>query len=79
MTGERPKAVSQIDCQGGHCVIRDGAIVASVELSIAGLLSDLRATEVAARTKAFKNVWHQAGCRLPYMGFNLHRLPASTT
>jgi adenine deaminase len=38
-------------------------------------ISDLRATEVAARTAAFKNVWHQAGCRVPYMGFSL--LPLS--
>jgi adenine deaminase len=61
--------------QGGICVVRGGKVLAAVDLPIAGLLSDSRATEVAAQTTRFKKVWSNVGCRLPYMGFNL--LPLS--
>ena len=57
--------------QGGVCVVADGAVVAMVELPIAGLLSDKRATEVVEETKALKAAWAEAGCTLPFMGFNL--------
>lgn len=56
---------------GGVVVIRDGAVAALVELPIAGLLSDKRATVVAEETSALKKAWEEAGCTLPYMGFNL--------
>ena len=61
--------------QGGVVVVRGGAVVAGVALPVAGLISDLRATEVAAATTALKEAWVAAGCTLPYMGFNL--LPLS--
>jgi len=61
--------------QGGICIVRDGKILASVRLPIAGLLSDARASQVAEETTALKKVWNEVGCRLPYMGFNL--LPLS--
>lgn len=61
--------------QGGVCVVRDGRVISLVEMPIAGLLSDKRATEVAAETVALKQAWTEAGCILPYMGFNL--LPLS--
>ena len=57
--------------QGGVAVVRDGAVLASVALPIAGLLSDRRAGEVAAATAAMKRAWHSLGCTLPFMGFNL--------
>ncbi len=63
------------ETQGGVVVVRGGAIVARVDLPIAGLISDLRATGVAAATTALKAAWIEAGCTLPYMGFNL--LPLS--
>ena len=56
---------------GGVVVIGEGAVRAQVALPIAGLLSDRRATEVAAQTGALKAAWDAAGCTLPYMGFNL--------
>lgn len=56
---------------GGVCVVRGGEVVAHVALPIAGLLSDKRAREVAEETTALKRVWTEAGCTLPYMGFNL--------
>ena len=56
---------------GGVVVVGRGVVQAMVALPIAGLLSDLRAPEVAARTVALKQAWRAAGCTLPYMGFNL--------
>ncbi len=57
--------------RGGVCVVRGGRVVASVALPVAGLISDRRATEVAEQTTALKQAWKEAGCTLPYMGFNL--------
>jgi len=42
-----------------------------VALPVAGLLSDQRATVVAAESTALKRAWSEAGCTLPFMGFNL--------
>jgi adenine deaminase len=61
--------------RGGVCVVRAGKVVAKVALPIAGLLSDQRATAVAEETTELKQAWREAGCTLPYMGFNL--LPLS--
>jgi len=59
------------DAGGGVAVVRDGAVRALVPLPVAGLLSDKRATEVAAETARLKEAWAEQGCVLPYMGFNL--------
>ena len=61
--------------QGGVCVVENGAVSVMVELPIAGLLSDKRATVVADETTELKKAWKRLGCTLPYMGFNL--LPLS--
>lgn len=60
-----------VDAQGGVCVVDGGAVKAFVALPIAGLLSDKRVTEVAQETRELKRVWEEAGCTIPYMGFNL--------
>jgi adenine deaminase len=57
--------------RGGVCIVRDGKIIAKVALPVAGLISDKRATVVAAETTVLKQAWVEAGCTLPYMGFNL--------
>jgi adenine deaminase len=57
--------------QGGVCVVADGKVRARVALPIAGLLSDKRITEVAEEVKLLKVEWAEAGCTIPYMGFNL--------
>ncbi len=57
--------------RGGVCVVRGGRVVARVALPVAGLMSDKRAPEVARETRRLKRAWRAAGCRLPYMGFNL--------
>jgi adenine deaminase len=57
--------------QGGVCVVRAGQVIAMVDLPIAGLLSDKRATVVAEETIALKGAWNAVGCTVPFMGFNL--------
>ncbi|WP_439393270.1 adenine deaminase C-terminal domain-containing protein [Bradyrhizobium sp. PMVTL-01] len=57
--------------QGGVCVVADSKVSALVPLPIAGLLSDKRVTEVAEEVKVLKKEWAEAGCTIPYMGFNL--------
>lgn len=57
--------------KGGVCVVRGGKVVAKVALPVAGLLSDKRATVVAVESTVLKQAWTEAGCTLPYMGFNL--------
>ncbi len=61
--------------QGGVVVVANGEVKAAVPLPIAGLMSDKRAGEVAVEVTAMKKAWNEAGCTLPYMGFNL--LPLS--
>lgn len=61
--------------QGAVVVVSGGKVIAKVDLPIAGLLSDKRATIVAEESTALKKAWTQIGCTLPYMGFNL--LPLS--
>jgi adenine deaminase len=57
--------------QGAVCVVAEGKVRALVPLPIAGLLSDKRVTEVAEEVKVLKKEWAEAGCTIPYMGFNL--------
>jgi adenine deaminase len=57
--------------RGGVCVVRNGRVVAKVALPVAGLMSDKRAPVVAKETTRLKRAWRAAGCKLPYMGFNL--------
>jgi adenine deaminase len=66
------KAIAEIKrTRGGVCVVRNGKVVASVALPVAGLMSDKRAPQVARETSRLKRAWKAAGCTLPYMGFNL--------
>jgi adenine deaminase len=70
--GDMQVAISAIKAQqGGVCVVADGKVRALVPLPIAGLLSDKRVTEVAEEVKVLKKEWTEAGCTIPYMGFNL--------
>jgi adenine deaminase len=66
------KALAEIKrMRGGVCVVRKGVVLAKVALPVAGLMSDRRAPEVAKETTRLKRAWVEAGCKLPYMGFNL--------
>ncbi len=69
-------AVNRIkETQGGIVIVDNQKLIAEVKLPIAGLLSDKKASEVAIENEIFKKKWIDAGCTLPYMGFNL--LPLS--
>ena len=69
-------AVNRInETQGGIVIVENQKLIAEVKLPIAGLLSDKKASEVASENEIFKKNWIDAGCTLPYMGFNL--LPLS--
>jgi adenine deaminase len=57
--------------RGGVCVVARGKVAAAVALPVAGLMSDKRAPVVARETTILKRAWTAAGCRMPYMGFNL--------
>ncbi|WP_319518711.1 adenine deaminase C-terminal domain-containing protein [uncultured Martelella sp.] len=59
------------ESQGGVCVVDEGKVRAMVELPIAGLLSDKRIDDVADAVRVLKLEWEEAGCSIPYMGFNL--------
>ena len=61
--------------QGGIVIVNKGKIISKVQLPIAGLLSDKKASEIAKENAIFKQSWIDAGCTLAYMGFNL--LPLS--
>ena len=63
------------ETQGGIVIFENKKLIAEVQLPIAGLLSDKKASEVADENIEFKKSWVKAGCTLPYMGFNL--LPLS--
>ncbi|MDA9468941.1 adenine deaminase C-terminal domain-containing protein [Bradyrhizobium sp. CCBAU 53415] len=70
--GDMQVAIAAIkERQGGVCVVAEGKVRALVPLPIAGLLSDKRVTEVAEEVKVLKKEWTEAGCTIPYMGFNL--------
>ena len=63
------------ETKGGIVIVENNKLIAEVKLPIAGLLSDKKASEVASENEIFKKSWVEAGCTLPYMGFNL--LPLS--
>ena len=57
--------------QGGVVIINNGKIVSKIQLNIAGLLSDKKASQIAKENEIFKKSWLNIGCTLAYMGFNL--------
>ena len=59
------------EAQGGVCVVDAGNVVAMVPLPVAGLSSDQRVGVVAEAMRGLKAAWAEAGCAIPYMGFNL--------
>jgi adenine deaminase len=60
-----------VKAQGGVSIVAEGKVKAMLPLPIAGLLSDKRVGEVADEMKILKAEWQDAGCTIPYMGFNL--------
>lgn len=71
-------AVDQLNQQqGGMVVVNDGHLLASVELPIAGLMSDQPADIVCEQLIVLERAWRQLGCVIhaPFMTFSLLALP----
>ncbi|HHY45751.1 MAG TPA: adenine deaminase [Firmicutes bacterium] len=64
-------------CGGGMVAVRDGRVLALVELPVAGLLSDRPVEEVSEKVKALSRAWQELGCHLvsPFMTMALLSLP----
>jgi adenine deaminase len=52
------------DCKGGIVVVREGKVIALVELTIAGLMSVERAEIVAAKAQRMVEAMAECGCKL---------------
>ncbi|MHA1960596.1 MAG: adenine deaminase [Candidatus Thorarchaeota archaeon] len=70
-------AVQIVRMQGGIAVVRDGEVLASLPLPIAGLMSDSPIEEVAAGLKVLKNASEELGSTLsePFMTMAFLSLP----
>ncbi|HHY46213.1 MAG TPA: adenine deaminase, partial [Firmicutes bacterium] len=64
-------------CGGGMVAVRDGAVLALVELPIAGLQSDRPVEEVSRQVEKLARAWKDLGCHLvsPFMTMALLSLP----
>ncbi len=62
---------------GGMIAVRDGKILALLELPVAGLLTDRPVKEVQAQVEKLDEAWKQLGCNLvsPFMTMALLGLP----
>jgi adenine deaminase len=63
--------------KGGQCVVNNDAVLASLPLPIAGLMSDLPIEEVRDRIKEMTDAAHGLGCVLsdPIMTMSFLALP----
>ncbi|WP_106767364.1 adenine deaminase [Paenibacillus faecalis] len=64
-------------CGGGMIVVRDGKVLAKVEMPVAGLMSDRPLETVAAEVVSMEKAWKELGCMMnaPFMTFSLIALP----
>ena len=51
-----------IDCRGGYCVVKDGAVSASLSLPIGGLMTDAPIDTVIQKQHDLLNAAHDLGC-----------------
>ena len=58
-----------IRCGGGMTVVRDGEILGTVELPIAGLMNDLSAEVMSEKVAVLEEAWQKIGCDMvsPFM------------
>ncbi len=70
-------AVALIKCQGGKVVVRDGEIISSLPLPIAGLMSDRDFDFVISKCHELNQAAHSIGCTLedPFMTMGFLSLP----
>jgi adenine deaminase len=64
-------------CGGGQCAVRDGRVLAVLELPIAGLMSDRPAMEVIVKQRALLDATRTLGCGIddPFMPLSFMCLP----
>ncbi|MCB9366981.1 MAG: adenine deaminase [Calditrichaeota bacterium] len=65
------------DLQGGWVVVRDGRVLASLALPVAGLMSDQSAAEITPKLEKLHAAAHDLGCKLssPFMALSFLALP----
>jgi adenine deaminase len=65
------------EVNGGIVAVKNGRIIALVELPIAGLMSNRPVQEVAEKVERLSEAWRKLGCRLtrPFMTMSLLALP----
>ena len=70
-------AVALIKCQGGKVVVKDGEIISSLPLPIAGLMSDRDFDFVINKCHELNQAAHSIGCKLedPFMTMGFLSLP----
>ncbi|MCF2137830.1 MAG: adenine deaminase [Candidatus Thorarchaeota archaeon] len=70
-------AIQIVRMQGGIAIVRDGQVLASLPLPIAGLMSDRPIEEVSEKIKALKEAAHKIGTTLddPFMAMAFMSLP----
>ena len=70
-------AVALIKCQGGKVVVKDGEIISSLPLPIAGLMSDRDFDFVISKCHELNQAAHSIGCKLedPFMTMGFLSLP----
>lgn len=64
-------------CGGGMIVVRNGEVLAKVEMPVAGLMADRPLETVAREVAALEEAWKEIGCPMnaPFMTFSLIALP----
>lgn len=67
-TNDKDMAVAAnalIDCGGGQVAVKDGKVVAIVELPVAGLMNEASASEMNEKIEKLEKAWKDLGCTLP--------------
>ena len=64
-----------INCGGGMCAVKDGAVLAVVPLPIAGLMNDKSAEEMSGLVEKLDKAWIEIGCNLPSPYMTMATIP----
>ncbi len=60
----RAALAALIDCGGGFCVVRDGHVLAKLELPIGGLMSPAEPAKLVKELEGLRSASHSLGCTL---------------
>ena len=66
-----------VNSNGGMAIAKDGKIIASVELPIAGIITDENFENLCIKVEKFEEAWKEIGCTIsaPFMTMSLLALP----